>query len=110
MEASLRRWQSYSSVSAFTRVIIAKGGQGPTRDRHTSEVSSLHCTFVVAGELGRQFEEVFGGLALSREMGTTRISGSVVDQAELQGVLRQLFDLGQEILVISAHPGEMPVG
>ncbi len=71
---------------------------------------SLNCTIVVAGELGEQFDGAFADLALSHESGTTRISGDVTDQAELQGVLTQLFDLGLEIVSISTHPGEIPHG
>ena len=52
----------------------------------------------------------FADLALSHDAGTTRISGTVTDQAELQGVLSQLFNLGLEILSISTHPGEIPHG
>ncbi len=70
----------------------------------------LICTIVVSGELGEQFDGAFADLALSHETGTTRISGAVTDQAELQGVLSQLFDLGLEIVSISTHPGEMPHG
>ena len=73
-------------------------------------MSGLQCTIVVAGELGRQFDEAFAGLALSHDGGTTLIAGQVTDQAELQGVLRQLFDLGLEIVSISTHPGEKPLG
>jgi hypothetical protein len=73
-------------------------------------VPGLSCTIVVSGELGEQFHGAFADLTLSHETGTTRISGAVTDQAELQGVLTQLFDLGLEILSISTHPGEMPLG
>ena len=91
-------------------MIITKGGRLPSGVRNTPEVAGLNCTIVVSGELGEQFDDVFADLALSHETGTTRISGTVTDQAELQGVLRQLFDLGLEILSISTHPGEMQHG
>jgi len=91
-------------------VIITKGGRLTPRVRHTPDVSGLTCTIVVSGELGEQFDGAFGGLALSRADGTTRISGPVADQAELQGVVHQLFDLGLEIVSISTHPGEVRSG
>ena len=91
-------------------MIITKGGRLPSGVRNTPEVAGLNCTIVVSGELGEQFDDVFADLALSHETGTTRISGAVTDQAELQGILRQLFDLGLEILSISTHPGEMQHG
>ena len=94
----------------ITRVIIAKGGRLPSGIRKTPDVSDLTCTIVVSGELGAQFGQVFADMVLSHESGTTRISGALTDQAELQGVLHQIFDLGLEILSISTHPGEMPRG
>ena len=91
-------------------MIIAKGGRLASRVRHTPDVPGLTCSIVVSGELGAQFDGAFADLALSHETGTTRLSGSLTDQAELQGVLRQLFDLGLEILSISTHPGEKSAG
>lgn len=74
------------------------------------DVSDLQCTIVVTGELGEQFDGVFADLSLSHDAGTTLMSGSLTDQAELQGVLRQIFELGLEILSISTHPGEKSAG
>lgn len=91
-------------------MILAEGGRLGPGDRHTQGVPGLNCTIVVSGQLGEQFDGAFADLALSHEAGTTRISGAVTDQAELQGVLSQLFDLGLEILSISTHPGEIPHG
>lgn len=91
-------------------MIIAKGGRLPVGVRHTPDVSGLTCTIVVAGELGQQFDQVFAHLALRHEAGTTLISGTLTDQAELQGVLHQVFDLGLEVLSVSTHPGEQPHG
>ena len=73
-------------------------------------MSGLSCTIVVSGELGERFEGAFASLALTHASGTTRLSGSLTDQAELQGVLSQVFDLGLEIVSISTHPGEFPEG
>jgi hypothetical protein len=73
-------------------------------------VSGIACTIVVSGELGTQFDRVFADLVLSHDVGTTRICGTLTDQAELQGVLRQIFDLGLEVVSVSTHPGELPYG
>jgi len=94
----------------ITRVISAKGGRLAGAVRDTPDVPDLYCTIVVAGELGEQFDDAFAALVLSHDEGTTRISGTITDQAELQGVLRQVFELGLDILTISTHPGEMPRG
>lgn len=89
---------------------MTKGGRSPSDVRDTPHVSGIACTIVVSGELGTQFDRVFADMVLSHELGATRIRGTLTDQAELQGVLRQIFDLGLEILSVSTHPGEMPDG
>jgi hypothetical protein len=73
-------------------------------------VPGLSVTIVLSGELGERFDGAFADLALTHESGTTRLCGEVTDQAELQGVLSQIFDLGLEILSISTHPGESRSG
>jgi hypothetical protein len=64
-------------------------------------MTGLTCTIVVSGELGERFVGAFAGLALARESGTTRLTGVLIDQAELNGVLHQLMDLGLEIISIA---------
>lgn len=91
-------------------MITAKGGRPRSSVRHTRSVAGITCTIVVSGELGEQFTDVFADLVLSHEDGTTHISGPLTDQAELHGVLKQVFDLGLDILSISTHPGEIPRG
>jgi hypothetical protein len=73
-------------------------------------MSCLECTIVVSGELGDAFSGAFGGLELSREDGRTRLCGTLADQAEFEGALRHLFDLGLEIESIVTHPGEPRYG
>ena len=46
------------------------------------------------GELSDRAAVAFEGLTLTREGGTTVLRGSVRDQAELQGLLQRIGDLG----------------
>jgi len=49
----------------------------------------------VKGHLGSQWTEWFGGLTVTLEDdGETLLTGPVVDQAALHGVLRKVRDLG----------------
>jgi len=49
----------------------------------------------VKGHLGSQWTEWFGGLTVTMEDdGETLLTGPVVDQAALHGVLRKVRDLG----------------
>jgi hypothetical protein len=53
---------------------------------------------VVEGELSDQAGPAFEGMTLTREDGTTVLVGHVRDQAELQGLLRRVSDLGLTLL------------
>ena len=46
------------------------------------------------GELSDRSATAFEGLTLTRDRGTTVLRGMVRDQAELQGVLQRVMDLG----------------
>ena len=52
----------------------------------------------VDGELGDHMASAFPGMTLSHGDGTTTLSGEMQDQAELQGVLRRLSDLGLTLI------------
>lgn len=59
----------------------------------------------VEGELGEHMEPAFPGMMLSRDHGTTTLTGEIHDQAELQSVLRRLTDLGLTLLETKALEG-----
>ena len=61
----------------------------------------------IMGHLGRQWTDWFGGLTVTQEEdGDTLLTGPVVDQAALHGLLRQVRDLGTPLLsVIHLRPG-----
>ena len=49
----------------------------------------------IKGHLGHQWTDWFGGLAITlADNGDTLLTGSVVDQAALHGLLRTVRDLG----------------
>ena len=56
----------------------------------------------IKGHLGRQWADWFGGLTITLESnGETLLTGSVVDQAALHGVLRKVRDLGMPLLSVT---------
>ena len=64
----------------------------------------------VAGHLADRWSDWLGGLAMERQKdGTTVLSGAVVDQAALHGVIARIRDLGVALLAVDrisdAHPG-----
>src|SRR5437762_13627046 len=62
----------------------------------------------IKGYLGREWTDWFGGLTLTLEdNGETLLTGLVLDQAALYGVLRKVRDVGMPLLsVIRVTPGQ----
>ena len=55
----------------------------------------------IKGHLGREWADWFGGLTVTLEAnGETLLTGPVVDQAALYGVLRKVRDLGMPLLSV----------
>jgi len=61
----------------------------------------------IKGQLGRQWTDWFEGLTITlSDNGETLLTGSVVDQAALHGVLRKVRDLGMPLLSVNrVKPG-----
>src|ERR1700676_1114742 len=60
----------------------------------------------IKGHLGRQWTDWFGGLTIQlTDNGETLLTGPVVDQAALHGVLKKVRDLGMPLVsVMRAKP------
>lgn len=55
----------------------------------------------IKGHLGSQWTDWFGGLAVTLEdNGETLLTGPVVDQAALHGLLKKVRDLGMPLLSV----------
>ena len=61
---------------------------------------------VVRGELSQRFLLAFEGMTLASGEGQTAITGPVVDQAHLHGLLNRVADLGLEL--VSVNPSHEP--
>ncbi len=54
------------------------------------------------GQLGSQWTDWFGGLTITlEEAGVTLLTGPVIDQAALHGLLKKVRDLGMPLLSVS---------
>ena len=62
----------------------------------------------IKGHLGRQWTDWFGGLTITLEdNGDTLLTGPVVDDAALHGLLKKVRDLGMPLLSVNrVEPGQ----
>ena len=65
-------------------------------------MESREYRLVVKGELSDRMQPAFEGMNLTRGDGTTTLTGTIRDQAELQGVLQRITDLGLTLLDLTA--------
>jgi hypothetical protein len=65
----------------------------------------------IKGHLGSQWTDWFEGLTITlEEGGTTHLTGTVIDQAALHGLLKKVRDLGMPLLSVnSVEPGRQNV-
>ena len=89
-------------------------------DVHPSATMCAVTTYriVVEGELSDRFVATFDGMRLERGAGETCLTGRITDQAQLQGLLARIADLGLSLRSfgpVNADPepgagtGEIPV-
>jgi hypothetical protein len=62
----------------------------------------------IKGHLGHQWTDWFEGLTISlKENGETILTGPVIDQAALHGLLKKVCDLGMPLLSVNrVEPGQ----
>ena len=53
---------------------------------------------VLRGELGEPLSFLFEGMQMSRLAGTTVLTGTLIDQAHLHGLLKRIQELGIELV------------
>jgi hypothetical protein len=59
---------------------------------------------VVRGELSHRYLPAFEGMTLAAGDGETAITGPVVDQAQLHGLVDRVGDLGLELISVNPTP------
>lgn len=63
----------------------------------------------IKGHLGRQWADWFGGVTVTLEdNGETLLTGPVIDQAALHGLLKKVRDLGLPLLSVNRAVPDLP--
>ena len=63
---------------------------------------------VVNGELGPRYASAFEGMTVSADGGKTQITGAIIDQSHLHGLLEQISGLGLTLFSITPQENETP--
>ena len=75
----------------------------------TSNPDPVACQIRVRGHLGTRWEPWFDDMAIILEdNGDTILTGQVVDQAALHGLLRKIRDLGLPLVSVTCDDGKDP--
>ena len=68
----------------------------------TDSMNSLVYEIKVEGHLGQQWADWFGGVTITLEPnGNTLLTGPVIDQAALYGLLKKVRDLGMPLVSVN---------
>jgi hypothetical protein len=67
----------------------------------TSDGPGREYELVLRGEIGDHYALLFDGMRLRRTAGTTVLTGPVVDQAHLHGVIGRIQELGIELVSVN---------
>jgi hypothetical protein len=72
------------------------------RNAKTDQDEPMVYQIRIKGHLGRQWTDWFEGLTITQEEdGVTLLTGQVVDQAALHGLLKKVRDLGMPLLSVN---------
>jgi hypothetical protein len=78
------------------------GYMSNTFDTHSDSGQPLVYQIRIKGHLGRRWADWFGGLIITlEENGETLLTGPVVDQAALYGLLRRVRDVGLPLVSVT---------
>jgi hypothetical protein len=85
----------------YAQTILESGEQ-----RKIREGTGTVYRIVVRDELSERYAAAFEGMEVETRCGQTILTGEVVDQPQLHGILDRIGGLGLKLISIEAAPGE----
>jgi hypothetical protein len=83
-----------------------KSGGKQTMRRRTGTVYRI----VVRSELNSRYAVAFEGMEMEAKDGVTVLTGKIIDQPQLYGILERTNGLGLELLSVEALPNDVHAG
>ena len=91
--------------------MIGRDGHEPMSqelDPHDDSSQPMAYQIRITGQLGSRWADWFEGLTITLDGGDTVITGPVVDQAALHGLLKRVRDLGMPLVSVSPVEPDPP--
>jgi hypothetical protein len=99
----MRQWVKTDrpAVHYGQRILESSGEQ-----RRTRKAMGTVYRIVVRDELSSRFAVAFEGMEMERKGGQTVLTGEVIDQPHLHGILDRIGGLGLKLVSVESLPGE----
>jgi hypothetical protein len=85
---------------------MESGGQHKAREGSSSSSSATVYRIVVREELSDRYAVAFEGMEMKARGGQTVLTGEIIDQPQLHGILTRIGSLGLKLVSVESLPRE----
>src|ERR687893_194487 len=86
--------------SAFCRALLSKNGMERGGKQRTDVGTKTAYRIVVGGELSERYAAAFEGMEMEAKDGQTILTGEIIDQPQLHGILDRINALGLKLVSV----------